>query len=154
MSTIQLATFNLNGVLWGVNILQVREILRRVEAAPVPQAPAHVRGLLNLRGQIVTLIDLALRLGQPATKGQMCLVLRNDAELAAVSASLDALEPTGDDSVGIFVDHMADVVAIDEQDIRPPPANTSAEERRFIRGVVSAQGELLLVLRLTPVLSV
>ena len=153
MTVRQYVTFYLADTLWGVDILQVREILRRVEVATVPQAPSHVFGLMNLRGQIVTLLDLGSRLGHPPTTPDMCIVLRTDAELAAVAASLEQLEPTGEDSVGVLVDRLGDVVEVADEDLDRSPANASVQERAFVKAVAPLDPDLMLVLRLGPALA-
>jgi len=134
--------------------LQVREILQRFDIAVVPQAPPVVRGLMNLRGQIVTALDLATCLGLPtmASNGT-CIVLKTDTELARVKWANRELEATGPDPVGLVVERMGDVIEVDASAIDVTPANTNPALRPFVRGVVRLEGELLLLLKLAPVLS-
>ncbi|MFP5213899.1 MAG: chemotaxis protein CheW, partial [Acidobacteriota bacterium] len=93
MNTKQFVTFRINGSLLGLDVLTVREINRVLDLTPVPHAPDYVRGLINLRGRTVTVFDLGVRLGQPAsaiTEESHNVVLKHD-------------------SVGLLVDAIGDV---------------------------------------------
>ena len=153
MSVELYATFYVHGDLWAVNVLQVREILQRFEIAVVPQGPPAVRGLMNLRGQIVTALDLATCLGLPRPDDAgTCIVLKTDTELSRVKWANRELELTGPDPVGLVVDRMGDVMEIDTARIDATPSNIDPELRVFVRGVVQLDDELLLLLKLMPVL--
>ena len=155
MSARMFATFFIDETLWGVNVLQVREVLRKAVTSPVPHTAPYILGLMNLRGQIVTVIDLARRLGcDGATEDgdDMCVVLKSSSELSAVVWADQDLEDTGPDSVGLLVQRMGRVVEVDSDAIRSPPANVDPNLLPFIRGVVPLEEELLLVLTLDQVL--
>lgn len=156
MSALQLAAFRVGTCLWAIDVLQVREVLHRADTTPVPHAPSHVRGLMNLRGHIITVIDLARRLGTTGgedAEGGMCVLLRTSAELGRLDAEGRSLVDTGHDSVALRVDGVDRVLDVAGHDLLPPPANLEAGLLPFVRGVVRLDEGLLLVLRLEAVLS-
>jgi purine-binding chemotaxis protein CheW len=136
--TLQCATFYLGEGLFGVPIQEVDEINRHLDLTPVPHAPDYVRGVINLRGEVVTVIDLRVVLGlTPAT---IAPTTRN----VVVSA--------GGERVGLLVDRIADVVAAANAEIGPPPANVHGADGKFFRGVFKLENELMIVLDVPSVL--
>ncbi len=136
MSINQFVTFRIGDHLLGVDILNVREINRILDITPVQHAPDYVRGLVNLRGQTVTVFDLGVRLGLPPreiTSESHNVILKN--------------EP-----VGFLVDSIGNVVNADEAEIKPPPANIGKIESEFVEAVVKQDKELLVVLSATRIL--
>jgi purine-binding chemotaxis protein CheW len=130
--TQQFCTFLLDHSTFGVEVDKVQEVIREQEMTPVPLAPDVVRGLINLRGQIVTAIDLRRRLGRPpfpADAKPMNVVVRCD-----------------DGAVSLLVDEIGDVVEVDSSALERPPENLEGESRRLIRGVIQRENNLLLVL--------
>ncbi len=130
MKTHQFVTFRLDGHLAGLHILNVREINRVLDITPVQQAPEYVRGLVNLRGQTVTVMDLGVRLGlgpRRITGETHNIILKQ--------------EP-----VGLLVDSIGDVEEAGEGAVEPPPANLNGIGVEFIRCVVKLRDELLVVL--------
>lgn len=128
----QYSTFYVDGLLFGIAVLQVQEVFRYQEMTRVPLAPNVIEGLINLRGQIVTAIDMRRRLGLPArTSGQspMNMVVRSE-----------------DGAVSLLVDEIGDVVETSESCYEPPPVNMPATQRALIDGVYKLDTELLLVL--------
>jgi purine-binding chemotaxis protein CheW len=128
----QICTFLLDGLLFGIEITRVQEVLRHQEMTPVPLAPPVVEGLINLRGQIVTAIDLRRRLGL-STRGPGSLPLN-------VVVRLD------DGAVSLLVDEIGDVVEVDSSSFEPPPATLSASSKALIHGVYKLEPQLLLLL--------
>lgn len=130
--TKQFATFFLNGLFLGVEVLQVQEVIRYQEMTRVPLAPAMIQGLINLRGQIVTAIDLRRRFEfPPLSPGRqpMNVVVRSD-----------------DGAVSLLVDEIGDVVEI-EDDIRErPPETVKGVARELVTGVYKLKDKLLLIL--------
>lgn len=152
----QFTTFTLDGRLFGLDILVVREINRILDLTPVPKADCHVRGLINLRGQIVTILDLAVRLGMPYRELQPSshnIILKTDQDLAPQRALGDTHLATCADQVGLLVDDIGDVVEADEGLIEPPSANVSEHEGRFLKGVVKTPAGLLILLDLPALLT-
>ncbi len=156
MSTLQFATFFINETLCGMNILQIREVISQPGYSPVPQAPSIVIGLMNLRGQILTVIDTRRSLGIAGgydPESETCIVLKTDAELESHRLSGEWIERLGNDAVGLIVDRMSEVVEIDERDIDASPANLLRHNAEFIRGVVKLDQGLVTILRLERVLA-
>jgi purine-binding chemotaxis protein CheW len=122
----------------GIDVEQIQEVLRDTSITPVPLAHSAIRGLINLRGQIVTAIDLRQRLGMEAadpTRGFSTMVLGTD-----------------DEPLALVVDSVGDVVHVDEDTFEPPPETLKGEARRMILGAHKLERELLLVLNLRAAL--
>jgi purine-binding chemotaxis protein CheW len=152
----QFATFRVAERLLGMDLLTVREILRPLDITPVPRAAPHIRGLLNLRGQVVTIIDLSVCLGlEPVTMTDRShiVILKTQQELGA--AHRNGLEgykgPT--DLVGLLVDAIEDVAEADESALEPPPANLNEAEERLLSGVHRTDHGLLVLLNLQDLFS-
>lgn len=152
----QFATFRLDQWLLGVDLLLVREINPQMDVTPVPLAPPFVRGLINLRGQIVTVLDLGIRLGLSArtiTESSHVVILKTNDELGAVRMQTGRAALKGaSEVVGLLVDAIGDVVEEEEEFIEPPPANVGEMERRFLAGVVKLRDELMVILETNEVL--
>jgi purine-binding chemotaxis protein CheW len=130
--TRQVCTFFLNGLFFGVDVTLVQEVIRFQTMTEVPLAPRVVSGLINLRGQIVTAIDLRRRLempDRPAGRAPMNVVVRN----------ADAIH-------SLLVDEVGDVVSVDESTWEAPPDTLDARTRELITGTHKLQDRLLLVL--------
>ena len=151
----QFVTFKIENQSFGIDIDAVREINQQVSITAVPQAPGFVRGLVNLRGQIVTIIDLGVRLGLPPrdlSNTNHNVILKTEEELAALSARQGGTSlKTCRDVAGLLVDEIGNVVEETEQ-MEPRPANVGSVESRFLQGVIKRQDELLLILNLEEVL--
>jgi len=131
-SSEQYSTFYVADLFFGVDVLRVQEVLRFQQMTCVPQAPDVIEGLINLRGQIVTAIDMRRRLGLPSrTGGQtpMNMVVR-----------------TEDGAVSLLVDEIGDVLGMDPANYDPPPENLAPAARELIQGVYKLKDRLLLVL--------
>lgn len=136
---IELATFYIGDALCGMDILKVQEINKLMQMTKVPQAPDYVLGILNLRGQIVTIIDLGKKLG-----------------LGETDISLDPrniiVNSTGG-HVGLLVAKISDVVEADMDKLEPPPANMRGIQGDFFKGVYKTQSTLIGILDIEKVLS-
>jgi purine-binding chemotaxis protein CheW len=128
----QLATFRLDGDLYGIEVEHVQEVLRSQQLTRVPLAPTAVAGLINLRGQVVTAIELRERLGRPARPAG------TDAVVIVVRLHGEA--------VSLLVDSIADVVDVDVADFEAPPDTLEGQARDLIRGAFKLDGQLLLAL--------
>lgn len=147
---IQYVTFRLKDQLMGIDILLIREINQLMETTYVQRAPDYIIGLINLRGQIVTIFDLAKRFDQPpCTIGEDShnIILKSDGELSAVQIreNRDDLK-TSEDTVGLRVDSVGEVVEFENDEVEPVPANISHLDVRFLSGVVPLENELLILL--------
>ncbi len=125
-------TFYLDGLFFGVEVETVQEVIRYQELTRVPLAPAVISGLINLRGQIVTAIDLRRRLGLSERAGDqrpMNVVVRSD-----------------DGAVSLLVDEIGDVQEVDAEAFEPVPHTLRGEVRSLIRGAYKLADRLLLTL--------
>jgi purine-binding chemotaxis protein CheW len=136
---IQLVTFILNGEVYGINVMQVQEVLRVSEIAPVPGAPAYVLGIINLRGNVVTVINSRRRFGLPS-------IQLDDASRIIVIESAKQV-------VGMLVDAVAEVVELYETDIDVAPNVGNEETSNYIQGVATRDGKLLIMLDLNKLLA-
>ena len=128
----QFATFFVADLFFGVDVLHVQEVLRFQAMTPVPKAQWAVEGLINLRGQIVTAIDMRRRLGMPpraGNKSPMNIVIR-----------------TSDGAVSLLVDEIGDVLEMDAGTYEQTPENLDPAARELIHGVYKLKDKLLLVL--------
>ena len=135
---IALTTFNIGDACCGINILNVQEINKLIQVTPVPLAPEYVKGILNLRGQIITVIDVGKRLGLPSqceTKHQRNIVVRCKNEV-----------------IGLLVDSIGDVFRTERKNIEKPPANVVGLQGQFFEGVLKTDNQLITILNLTALL--
>ncbi len=133
IATRQLCTFTLDSHLFGVDAQTVQEVIRYQEMTRVPMAPPAVSGLINLRGQIVTAIDLRKRLGLPpraADKLPMNVVVRSD-----------------DGAVSLLVDQIGDVIEVEADNFETPPDTLQGPARELVQGAYKLDGRLLLLLQ-------
>ena len=137
-STMELATFYVGEALCGMDILKVQEINKLMEMTKVPQAPPYVTGILNLRGQIVTIIDLCKKLGLPATD------VNDESRNIIVSSK--------GEHIGLLTERISDVVGIDWEKVEPPPANIGGVQGRFFKGVLKTKDRLIGILDVEEVL--
>ncbi|MGA2571383.1 MAG: chemotaxis protein CheW [Terracidiphilus sp.] len=128
----QLSTFLVDGLLFGVDVLSVQEVLRFQHMTPVPRAPQGIEGLINLRGQIVTALDMRRRLNLPVRK-------ENETPMNVVIRRTDG-------AVSLLVDEIGDVLPVDPANYEDPPDNLDAETRKIVRSVYKLKDRLLLVL--------
>jgi purine-binding chemotaxis protein CheW len=131
MATRQLCTFFVDGMLFGVDVTHVQEVIRYQEMTAVPLAAATVRGLINLRGQIVTAIDMRARLGLAPRDGEL---------------PMNVVTTTPDGIVSFLVDEIGDVLEVDERTFERTPETLNATFRELVRGVFKLESRLLLLL--------
>lgn len=130
--TSQFCTFYLDKLLFGVELKGVQEVIRSLEMTKVPLAPEVVSGLINLRGQIVTAVNLRLRLElEPAPPGALAMnvVVRSE-----------------DGAVSLLVDEIGDVVEVEESSFEPPPETLHGSVRSMILGIHKLDDRLMHVL--------
>lgn len=128
----QYATFHLGDLFLGVEVTRVQEVLRHQVTTPVPRSAPEIGGLMNLRGDIVTTIDLRCRLGvagERPSADPMNVVVRSD-----------------DGAVSLLVDEIGDVIDVVDEDFEPAPSTLPAPARHVIAGVYKLADQLLLVL--------
>jgi purine-binding chemotaxis protein CheW len=136
---IQWVTFRLDNETYGVNVMMVQEVLRMTEIAPVPGAPDYVLGIINLRGNVVTVIDTRKRFGLTPREP--------DDSTRIVIIEIDK------QVIGILVDSVAEVVDLHMSEIETAPNVGNDESSKFIQGVSSREEELLILVDLNKLLS-
>jgi purine-binding chemotaxis protein CheW len=136
---LQWVTFRLAGETYGINVMQVQEVLRYTEIAPVPGAPDYVLGIINLRGNVVTVIDTRNRFGLPS--GEM-----------TDNTRIVIIETEGH-VIGVLVDSVAEVVYLRQSEIETAPSVGNDESAKFIQGVCHKNNELLILIELNKLLS-
>lgn len=128
----QLCTFVLAGHSFGVPVGRVQEVIRHQSMTEVPLAPPIARGLINLRGQIVTALDLRVPLElPPAPPGAL---------------PMNVVVRTGGDLVSLLVDEIGDVIEVTADRFEPPPETLTGPARELIRGAFKLDDRLLLIL--------
>ena len=132
----QVLTFSLGAECFGVDVLSVREIRGWTAVTTIPHAPAGVLGVLNLRGAIVPILDLRLRLNLPAAE------VTSQTVIVVMSVG----EPAGPTIFGLVVDAVADVIMLAEADVRPPPALASAGPANYVTGLGMVAGRMVILL--------
>jgi purine-binding chemotaxis protein CheW len=128
----QFCTFFLDGLFFGVEVLKVQEVIRYQEMTRVPLAESVISGLINLRGQIVTAIDLRKRL--------------NLRERAGSELPMNVVVRTDEAAVSLLVDEIGDVLEANEDTFERPPETMAGVARDLIRGVYKLKDRLLLIL--------
>lgn len=135
----QWVTFNLDNETYGITVMQVQEVLPMTEIAPVPGAPPFVMGIINLRGNVVTVIDTRMRFGltprEPDAGSRVVVIEAND-QIA-----------------GILVDSVNEVVEVSEAEVDTAPNVGNEESARYIYGVVSRQDSLYILVDVNKLLT-
>jgi purine-binding chemotaxis protein CheW len=136
---LQLVIFSIGREEFAVEVTQVREIIRMEEITRMPKSPPFVEGIINLRGQIIAVIDLAKRLNlEPGERG-------GEARIIVVES--------GDLKVGMIVDSVSEVLRVSSEAVEPTPALATDVSTAYLQGVVKQDGRLIILLDLTKVLS-
>lgn len=135
---LQWVTFRLEQETYGINVMQVQEVLRYTELAPVPGAPKHVLGIINLRGNVVTVIDTHQKLGlaTPLITDQTRIII----------VELDQ------QVVGMLVDRLAEVVSLHRSEITTVPSVGQEETSKYFQGVCNREETLLILIDLNKLL--
>ena len=136
--TGELATFYIGNTLCGIDILKIQEINKLFELTPVPQAPKYVKGIANLRGQIVTIIDLDHKLGLSSTESS--------------DKSRNIIVNSKGEHIGLLVERISDVVQADWEKVEMPPANIGSVQGNFFKGVLKTENSLIGILDVEEVL--
>ena len=136
---LQWVTFKLAGETYGVNVMQVQEVLRYTEIAAVPGAPSYVIGIINLRGNVVTVIDTRHRFG--LEEGE----LTDNSRIVIIEADKHV--------IGILVDSVAEVVYLRQSEIETAPNVGNEESAKFIQGVCHKNDELLILIDLDKLIT-
>lgn len=140
---IKYLTFFLNGAGFGVHILKVREIIGMMPIAPLPQTPEYVRGVINLRGRVIPVIDLRLRFGieDPETDDRTCIIVM---EIEAPDATL---------LIGGIVDAVSDVISLKDEEIERKVSIGVELKTDVIQGVAKQKDGIKILLDVDRILT-
>jgi purine-binding chemotaxis protein CheW len=135
-------TFSLANEWYGINVLHVREIIHTSCITAVPQMPAHVRGVINLRGRIIPVTDLRIKFGLPSTRkeGHTSVVVVQTSERAGAA------------QMGLVVDTLEEVLNICLRDIEGPPDSGISTHAIWLHGLAKVKGRVIILLDLARVL--
>ena len=136
---LQWVTFKLDNETYGINVMRVQEVLRYTEIAPVPGAPSYVLGIINLRGNVVTVIDTRQRFGLDTVE------VSDNTRIVIIEADKQV--------VGIMVDSVAEVVYLRQSEVETAPNVGNEESAKFIQGVCNKNNELLILVELDKMMS-
>lgn len=136
-------TFLTGGEGYGLPVLKVREIMKVMEITSVPQVPAYVRGVINLRGKVIPVVDLRLKFGMPACDAtdQTCIIV-----VEAAAADRKAM-------MGLLVDGVSEVLNIQAAEIEQPPAFGDSVRTDHMQGVAKVKGTVKILLDIDRVLT-
>lgn len=134
----QLVSFMIDDVEYGINILAVHEILRFPELTRLPNTPKFIKGVINLRGNVIPVVDVRIRFGYP--KGKITDLTR-----------IIVIE-TNDKLVGLLVDNVYQVVRLPNADIDPPSELVEGVSEEFIKGIGRLHNRLIIILNLSNIL--
>lgn len=137
-SEVELLSFRLADEEYSVDIMSVREIRGWTRATPLPHAPAHVRGVINLRGTVLPVVDLSVRLGMAPVEG--------DARNVIIVVQV------GSQTAGLLVDAVSDILALPRTELQTPPELAADTAHSFIEALTIVEGRMIRVLDLTAVL--
>jgi purine-binding chemotaxis protein CheW len=142
--THQYLTFNLGSEMFAVGILNVKEIIEYGNLTEIPMMPSFIRGVINLRGAVVPVVDLAARFGHQASEVQRrtCIVI------------VEVRQDDAKHDIGIMVDAVSEVLEIPVSEIEPPPSFGAKIRADFIAGMGKVAGKFVIILQIDRVLSV
>jgi len=136
-------TFSLAEEVYGVEILAVQEIIQMVPTTAIPKTPEFVRGVVNLRGKVIPIIDLRIKFGMEAAEdtGQTCIVV------VQVQSGGQPL------TMGVVVDQVAEVLEVVAGQIEPPPSFGAAVDTDFLMGMGKVNSQVVMLLDIRRVLA-
>ena len=134
----EIAVFKVENILCGLDISRVQEINKHINITKVYGAPDYVRGIMNLRGQIVTVIDMRTKFGMKT------LDFNEEMRIVVVKS--------GEERIGLLVDGVDDVIEVDIEAVEPPPSNVKGVSSEFFEGVLKLKNALLMILNTAKIL--
>lgn len=135
----QWVTFRLEDETYGINVMQVQEVLPMTDIAPVPGSPPFVMGIINLRGNVVTVIDTRMRFGLSTCEPE------DNSRIVVIES--------GDQIAGMLVDSVAEVIEVRASEVDTAPGVGNEESARYIYGVVSRDEQLLILIDINRMLT-
>jgi len=142
---LHLVTFRVGTELFGVPISAVQEIVRVPSIARIPQSPDFVEGVINLRGRVITVIDMRKRLGQEPSQWKDGEIANKKARILVVEADRRL--------VGVIVDEVAEVLRLDEDQTEAAPPMVAGLSNQYIRGVGKLKDDLLILIEIEKILT-
>ena len=136
-SQFQLVTFQLGDEIYGVDIMDVKEIVKIQDVRPIPNAPYYVEGIINLRGEIIPIIDLHKRFRLKSPRDED---IDADIEGGFIILSIE------NNKIGIIIDRVARVVSVTAEDIKEPPQMFSGIGSEYIQGVIRSDNGTYLIM--------
>lgn len=136
-------TFTLAREDYGLEILKVREIIGMMDITAIPQTPDYVKGVINLRGRVIPVIDLRLKFGLPAQDygERTCIIV------------VDAKSALGPVQMGVVVDAVSEVLNVTGEDLEPPPSLGAGRRHDYLLGIAKAKGSIKILLDSDQVLT-
>lgn len=129
--------FRLDQELYAAPLLEVKEVLGIPEITPIPQVPSHFLGIMNLRGQVISVIDLRLKFGLKANRlAETCIIIFEYSTF----------------SVGVVVDEVKSVLSLQQGELCPPPEAKQSKKAEFITGIINRDNEMILTLDIVKAL--
>ena len=135
---MELATFYVGKALCGIDILNIQEINKHFDVTTVPQSADYVVGVLNLRGRIVTILDLGKKLGL--------------SQIEDSSSNRNIIVRSQEEHIGLMVDAISDVVRVDTDNVEPSPSNLNGVKGKYFQGVLKTDSSLIGILDIEEVL--
>jgi purine-binding chemotaxis protein CheW len=127
----QFCTFYVDDILLGIEVLEVQEVLRYQDLTEIPLAPSEIQGLINLRGQIITAINLRSRMNLAPSKNE--------------KNSMNVVTRINNEVISFLVDSVGDVLEVDDESFEPVPSTVNASTRELVSGVYKLEGKRLLM---------
>jgi purine-binding chemotaxis protein CheW len=146
----QYLTFVLGGEIYALGILNIKEIIDYGDVTAVPMMPTFVRGVINLRGSVVPVVDLSARFGREPTQ----IAKRTGIVIVETTCFNEVHDEVTQQDIGIIVDAVNEVVEINNSDIEPPPAFGTRIRPDFISGMAKRDNRFVIVLNTSQVLSI
>lgn len=152
----QIATFRINQAILGLDILAIKEIYKYSSLTPIPGTSDKLNGLLNLRGKIITILDLGkcLKINEEEKEEtKKLIILKTDSEISRFveNGKLPDIK-LGEDIVGLLIDKMEDVLNIQDEDILQTPPNLDTVDKQLIEGVLKLENKLVLLINISAIL--
>ncbi|MCP4757055.1 MAG: purine-binding chemotaxis protein CheW [Proteobacteria bacterium] len=149
----QIATFQIGNEVFGIDILLTKEIGKITEITKVPGSSEFILGLMNLRGQIVTIMDPGVFLDQNTTvslEEKRLIILKKEDELEHLRMKkLIRNNYMSKDTLAIVVDHISDVIEVEAEEILPPPPNLSSHKKEIVSGIIQQGDQLVILLEIS-----
>jgi purine-binding chemotaxis protein CheW len=133
-AVVQIVTFRLGNAEYGIDIMQAKEIIKMEKITLIPNAPEYVEGVINLRGNVIPIIDLKKRFHLEEGEGEQ--------DTGIIIVRVENVE------MGIIIDSISKVISIPEDDVQPPPPVFAGIGQKYIQGVARLEDRLLIILDL------